>query len=186
MGLEDQMPQDRPEDWQRRFRDVERTVRELQAALQLTQGSLSNALLKSPVRGDVMRAYALNFTVPLALTTLATQDWAFPEGFNQCQVWVIAKAFAYNPTAGLDYLTTQARITRVSDGSAIPGIATPVAVSGSNGSGTSISLATAVINAGSPADSVRLEARAQSSFAAWAANAGNTIEVSGALTWYRV
>lgn len=152
--------------------------------LLLRPGSIGNDKLTNPVRGDVMLANASGFSLTTDYTVLASQTWQVPSGFTRVAVSVLAKVFAYNPTAGLDYLYARPRIVRVSDGADIAGTATPTAASGANGSGTSIAPGVAVIefDAG---DSVRLEIQGRTAFGPWAANVGNGAEIAGSLTWYR-
>lgn len=148
-------------------------------------GSVGNDALTNPVRGDVSTAATSGFALGTAMATLTSATWTVPDGFNQAQVFGSAKVFAYNPTAGLDYLQARSRIVRVSDGAEVTGVVTPTAVSASNGSGTSIGLGVAVVQL-NPGDQIRLEVQGSSSFAAWAANVGNTAEWTGIINWYRV
>lgn len=184
MSLSDAMPKDRPQDLSRRFADLERTVRELQAALQITSGRLGNELLKSPVRGDVTEAYRGGFGLTTTPTTLASQTWDVPEGFTRLAAQGMAKVMAYNPTGALDYLYARMRIVRVSDGAAITGVGTPVAVSQSGGSGTSIGPGIGVIEFAG-ADQVRFELQGWTAFTTWATDASNVADLTASLMWLR-
>jgi hypothetical protein len=167
----------------RQIEDLRREVRELQA-VRMQPGSVGNDALTSPVRGDVTRAMTTGFGLTTSMATLTSTTWDVPAGFDTVAVFVLAKVFAYNPTAGLDYIQAMARVT-VPSIQNIDGGATGTAVSGSNGSGTSIGIGVAVFTGLAANDQVIVKALGQSSFAGWAANSGNYAEISGSLTWYR-
>lgn len=145
----------------------------------VADGKISNDALVAPVAPGVIFASVTNFALTTTLANILTQNVTVPAGFTRAAVSVVARVFAYNPTANLDYLYGQANV------SGLNGYALPLAVSGSNGSGTNISPFSTVLEGLTPGSTFPVQIAASSAFAAWAANAGNTAEVSGSVTWFR-
>lgn len=145
----------------------------------LRSGIVGNDALTSPVAPGVIFDSRTNFALTTTLTNILTTTVTVPPGFTRAAVSVVCRVFAYNNTASLDYLYGQANIAGLN------GYALPLAVSGSGGSGTNISPYSTVLTGLTPGGSFAVQIAASTSFAAWAANSGNTCETSGSVMWFR-
>lgn len=148
-------------------------------ALKLRPGSVDNDALASPVAPGAVFASRTGFALTRSLTNILTTTITVPAGFTRAAVSVVARVFAYNPTANLDYLYGQANIAGFN------GYALPLAVSGNNGSGTNISPFSTVLEGLTPGGSFTVQIAAGTSLANWPANTGNTCETSGSVMWFR-
>jgi hypothetical protein len=155
-------------------------------ALYLRPGSISNAVLANPVRGDSAYAYATNFALTTTGTTpLVSQSWYTPTGFTTANVLIAGRVFAYNSTASLDYLFARSRVYVPSSGQTGYGTGLPLAVSASGGSGLNSSPISIKVANLTDGQEIRLEIQGWTNTAGWAANAGNTADVAGQIIWTR-
>lgn len=154
--------------------------------LSLPAGIINNAALANPVSALAVYDYVQNFALSTTLTNIRTLLVTVPAGFTKAAVSITVRVFAYNPNttggyngAGGDYLSGQANINGLN------GFALPLAVSGSNGSGTNISPFSTVLTGLTGGGTISLQIAAATNYASWAANTNNTAEISGSVQWYR-
>jgi hypothetical protein len=154
--------------------------------LTLRGGIIGNDALTNPVRGDSAYTATSGFSLDtVGATPLASQSWFTPDGFTTADILIVGRVFAYNNTAGLDYLQARSRVYIPSTGAQGYGNAMPVAVSGSSGSGKNDSPISIKVEGLTDGQEIRLQVQAWTSFANWAANAGNIADVSGQIIWTR-
>lgn len=143
-------------------------------------GKIRNDALVSPTAPGVVFDSLTNFALAAGtLTNIKTTVVTVPPGFTQAAVSVVARVFAINSTASLDYLYGQANIAGYN------GYALPLAVSGSGGSGTNISPFSTLLTGLTPGSTFTVQIAACTGFAGWSANTSNTAEVSGSIQWFR-
>lgn len=142
-------------------------------------GIIGNDSLSNPVAPGSIYDSRTNFSLTTTLTNIKTTTITVPPGFTEAAVSITARVFAINPTASLDYLYGQANIAGYN------GYALPLAVSASGGSGTNVSPFSVVLSGLTPGSTFTVQIAACTGFAAWAANASNTAEVSGSILWFR-
>jgi len=154
--------------------------------LTLRGGIIGNEALSNPVRGDSAYTAASGFALTTTgATPLASQSWLTPAGFTTADILIVGRVFAYNSTAGLDYLQARSRVYVPSTGAQGYGIAMPVAVTGGSGSGKNDSPISIKVENLAAGQEIRLEVQGWTSFAGWAANGGNMADVSGQIIWTR-
>lgn len=147
--------------------------------LTLRSGIIGNDALTNPVVPGYLFASANTFGVTTTLTNILTRNVTVPSGCTQLAASVTGRVYATNNTAGLDYLYGQANIAGFN------GNALPLAVSGSNGTGTNISPFSVLLTGLTPGSNVAFQMAASTAFASWASNASNVVELSGLLLWFR-
>jgi hypothetical protein len=155
-------------------------------ALFLRPGSISNDALTNPVKPDAPYGYRQNFGLTTTLSNIYTLNVPVPAGFTQAAVSITASVYAVNPNTtggsngtGGDYLYVQANINGYN------GFALPLGISGSNGSGTNRSPFSTVLGGLAAGGSISLQVAASTGFTAFAANANNTAEITGSISWFR-
>ena len=147
--------------------------------LLLRPGSVGNDILSNPAMPGTIYSSVTNFAVTTTNTNILTKLVPVPDGFTIAHVSVIGRVFAINNTAGLDYLYGETNIAGLN------GWSLPLAVSDSGGSGTNVSAFSTILPDLTPGGSVSIQLAAHTAFGSWAADAVNTAEVSGSITWYR-
>jgi hypothetical protein len=154
--------------------------------LVLPNGSVNDAWLTNPIRGDSAFSSASNFALTTTGTTpLVSQSWYTPTGFTTADVLIVGRVFAYNSTASLDYLFARSRVYVPSSGQTGYGIGLPLAVSASGGSGLNSSPISVKVENLTDGQEIRLEIQGWTNTAGWAANAGNVADVAGQIIWTR-
>jgi hypothetical protein len=154
--------------------------------LVLPNGSVNDAWLTNPIRGDSAFSSASNFALTTTGTTpLVSQSWYTPTGFTTANVLIVGRVFAYNSTASLDYLFARSRVYVPSSGQTGYGIGLPLAVSASGGSGLNSSPISVKVENLTDGQEIRLEIQGWTNTAGWAANAGNVADVAGQIIWTR-
>lgn len=152
----------------------------------LRGGIIGNDALTSPTAPGAVFDFLQGFSLSTTLTNIRTTNITVPPGFTKAAVSITVRVFAVNPRTtggydglGGDYLIGQANIAGYN------GFALPLAVSGNGGSGTNISPFSTVLEGLTSGGSFTVQIAACTSYASWAANASNTAEVSGSVTWFR-
>jgi hypothetical protein len=154
--------------------------------LALPNGSVNDAWLTNPVRGDSAYASASNFALTTTGTTpLVSQSWYTPAGFTTADVLIAGRVFAVNSTAGLDYLYARSRVYVPATGVTGYGTGLPLAVSASGGSGLNSSPISIKVENLTDGQEIRLEIQGWTNTAGWAANSSNTADVAGQIIWTR-
>jgi hypothetical protein len=152
----------------------------------IADGKISNDALMNPIRGDAALDSASGFSLNTTGTVpLVSQSWFVPEGFTKAHIYITGRVFAYNSTAGVDYLFARSRAYVPSSDIAIFGNGFPVAATGSNGSAFNVSPVGLEFLNLSDGLEIRLEVQGWTAFATWAASAGNIADVAGQITWTR-
>ena len=147
--------------------------------LLLRPGSVGNEALANPTKPGSIYAYATGFGLSTTHENILTATIPVPDGFTIAHVTVTGRVFAYNNTAGLDYLSGEANIAGSN------GWGLPLAVSGSGGSGTNVSTFTKTLTGLVAGATFDVQMAAWATFASWATKPDNTVELSGSITWYR-
>jgi hypothetical protein len=147
--------------------------------LLLRPGSIGNEALTSPVVPGYLFNSISGFGLTTALTNIQTVNLTVPAGCTRLSAFIVGRVYATNNTAGLDYLYAQTNVAGYN------GNALPLAVSGSNGSGTNISPFAVLLTGLTPGATITVQMAAQTAFAPWASIAGNISELNGSLNWFR-
>lgn len=148
-------------------------------SLFLRPGSVGNDSLANPVAPQYVYDYTSNFALSTTIAHIRRTTITVPPGFTSAVVNVTGRVYAVNGTAGLDYLYAQTNI------SGFNGLALPLPVSASGGSGTNVSPFAVVLSGLTPGGTFSIDVDAQTAFGAWDANTANTMDVSGTILWFR-
>lgn len=147
--------------------------------LKLRGGIIGNDALTSPVVPQYVYDYGTNFGVSTTVSHIRRTTITVPAGITAAIVNVTGRVYAVNNTAGLDYLYVQTNVKGYN------GLALPLPVSASGGSGFNVSPFSVLLTDLTPGSTFTVDVDAFTAFGAWAANASNTVDVSGAILWFR-
>lgn len=127
-----------------------------------------------------------NFALTTTMATLFTLTMTVPPGFTQCAVSVSSRVYAINPNttggadaAGADYIYTRTNIAGTYP------TALPILVGGSGNSAVSVAPFSQLLTGLTPGSTFDITVEAKTSYAAWAANTLNLVDLSGFLSWFQ-
>jgi len=148
--------------------------------------SIPNDALVSPVVPGLVYWKVTNFALSTTMTTKLTVTITVPDGFTQCAVSMSSRVFAYNPntTAGADGAGGDYIYSRTTIAGIYPP-ALPILVGGSGHVVDSVDPFAQLLPGLTPYSTFDITVDAQTGYLAWAANTGNTLELSGSLLWFR-
>lgn len=147
--------------------------------LTLRGGIIGNDALTNPVAPQYVYDYTTNFAVGTTVAHVRRTTITVPAGFTSAIVNVTGRVYAVNSTAGLDYLYTQTNVKGFN------GLALPLPVSASGGSGFNVSPFSVLLSGLTPGSTFTIDVDAFTAFGAWASSASNTMDVSGTILWFR-
>lgn len=147
---------------------------------------IDNAMLTSPVAPGLVYRTISNFALSTTWTTLLTSTITVPPGFTQCVVSMSSRVFANNPntTAGADGAGADYIYTRTNIASIYPD-AFPILAAGSGHVVVVVDPYAQLLYGINGVSTFGITVEAKSTYLAWAANANNTVELSGSLQWFR-
>ena len=190
----------------RRFRELERQIRELSAAKVLSSSTMSRGTLKvtgdatldvdgnltlrpgiietdalaAPIAAGYAYLTASNFALSVAGANVIDSTVTVPEGFTSAVVTMTGRVFAYNSTAAARYLYAQVKVNGLS-GNALPVHA--AAAGSADDSAIASSPFSTVLTGLTPGGTFPLQLFAKTT-AAWAADVANTAELTGSIIWF--
>ena len=147
--------------------------------IRLRGGIIGNDALSNPVSAEFIYDSASNFGLTNSIGHIKRHSVTVPAGFTSAIVNVTCRIYAINPTAGLDYLYCQTNIAGYN------GIAMPLPVSASGGSGFNVSPFAVLLSGLTPGSTFFVDIDGQTAFGAWAADLSNQADVSGSIIWFR-
>lgn len=149
-------------------------------------GKIKNDALTDPVKPQVVKVSASNFSLTVPFVEKAGVDVTVPTGFTELAIVMSGRMYAINPntTGGADTTGTDALYVRVSIGGN-QSISTPTGVSGSNGFATTISFDAFDLTGLTPGSTLRFSVEGATAYQTFAANAANYITATAQLIWLR-
>jgi len=163
----------------RRLADLERAYRELVASTAIRAGSLGNDALASPVAPSTISGSTQNFALSTTLTTVWTLTVTVPPLATKATVSVVARVYAANSTAALDYLYAGVKVAGYANA------ALPLLTPANKGTNINVSPFVILLNGLYAGATFNIEVQVSTAFAAWAANAANTTNLTGSILWFK-
>ena len=175
----------------RRFRELERQIRELRAEKRLRATSFDGVVvpttsLENPVNGGVLSRSVSGFTPTLVGYYVLDAPVTVPDGFDAVVVNVTGRAYAVNSTAADDYLYAAAEVAATGSPvapAALPAHAGPSGAA--NEAAFNVSPLSALVMGLAPGEVFNVRLFVRTATSDWAAHADNVADLSGSLTWFR-
>lgn len=141
-------------------------------------GKLGNDALTNPAGPQGIYDASYNFALSSFATTIRTITITVPAGRTSATVLAISRLYAVNPTTSDDRIVTWTSIAGVAANN-LPSTLAPA----SGGSTISISPMMKVLSGLTSGSTFTITVEGGSWIANWAANAANTLEVTGMIFW---
>lgn len=170
----------------RRFRDVDRQIRELRAEKRLRHSSFTGVVVpiesqEYPTGGGAVSASTSSYTPTLAGAYVLDQTVTDPSPFNAVLVNVTGRAYAVNTTTADDYLYTAAEVDTFA-GTALPVHAAPTG--DPDEAALNVSPLSVVLTGLTAGQTFPIRLQVRTAVADWPAHLDNVADLSGALTWF--
>lgn len=166
----------------RELATIRRELREQAAAKRLPAstypaGSIPTTALAQPVAPGAVQQSASGFAVAAAGAVILTSTITVPSGMTSCVVSLVGRCYATNTTAAADTLYARVEVSTVT------GTALPVGVPAADAR-TNVATLTTLLTGLSGGATFTVRVWAQSVTANWTASGGNTVDLSGTLSWF--